>query len=265
MTDIAEVRAVWATLKPEIEAMFAEMWLVPEMPGLEYRSVEILTGFLKRYGFTVEIGSAGVPTAFVARHGSGHGPRIAVLAEYDALASLDNEAVSYRKGTGRKPGHGCGHNHIGPANTGAEIAAALAAAKLGLAGEIVVVGCPAEEIGWGKIALQQAGIFDEFDVILTSHGDYQNGSLSRPCFAVMSGEFIFRGDSAHAGIGTVRNALKTAEEAMAVFTAVYEERFPGTDEKHIFRRRGHARGDAGRSEDVVLAPASRPCPDDGSL
>lgn len=238
MTEIAEVRAVWATLKPEIEAMFAEMWLVPEMPGLEYRSVEILTGFLERNGFEVEVGSGGVPTAFVARHGNGGGPRIAVLAEYDALASLDNEAVPYRKGTGRKPGHGCGHNHIGPANTGAGIAAALAAAKLGLAGEIVVVGCPAEEIGWGKIALQQAGIFDEFDIILTSHGDYQNGSLSRPCYAVMSGEFVFRGDSAHAGMGTVRNALKAAEEAMAAFTAVYQERFPGTDEKHIFRVAG---------------------------
>jgi aminobenzoyl-glutamate utilization protein B len=174
----------------------------------------------------------------VARRGAGTGPRIGILAEYDALASLDNEAVPYRKGTGRKPGHGCGHNHIGPANSGAGIAAAMAAEKLGLAGEIVVVGCPAEEIGWGKIALQGAGVFDGLDVILTSHGDYQNGALSRPCHAVMSGEFIFRGDSAHGGKATARNALKAAEDALAAFETLRREHFPEAQSRHVYRVAG---------------------------
>ncbi|GEO17349.1 amidohydrolase [Microvirga aerophila] len=238
MADIDLVRAEWRALKPDIEGLFTTLWNCPEMPGLEYRSVEWLTGLLRRHSFSVEIGSGGVPTAFVARRGSGAGPCIGILAEYDALASLDNEAVPYRKGTGRKPGHGCGHNHIGPANTGAGIAAAAVAERLGLAGEIVVIGCPAEEIGWGKIALQQAGIFDELDVILTSHGDYQNGSLSRPCHAVASGEFVFRGDSAHAGMGVARNALKAAEEALAAFEAVRARHFPGISSKHVFRVAG---------------------------
>ncbi|MBN9433937.1 MAG: amidohydrolase [Bosea sp.] len=238
MLDIPAIRSEWQALRPEIEALFSALWQVPELPGLEVRSAALLADFLERHGFEVERGSGGVPTAFVARKGTGDGPRIGILAEYDALASLDNEAVPYRKGSGRKAGHGCGHNHIGPANSGAGIAAALAAAKLGIAGEIVVIGCPAEEICWGKIALQQAGIFDDLDIILTSHGDYQNGALSRPCHAFVSSEFIFRGDSAHAGMGTVRDALKTAEAAMAAFNAELPERFPGIGEKHIFRSAG---------------------------
>ncbi len=238
MPDIPAVRSAWQSLRGEIEALFAALWQVPEMPGMEVRSAAMLCDFLERHGFSVERGSGGVPTAFVARKGSGAGPRIGILAEYDALASLDNDAVPYRSGSGRKPGHGCGHNHIGPANTGAGIAAALAAARLGLAGEIVVVGCPAEEICWGKIALQEAGIFDDLDIILTSHGDYQNGALSRPCHAFVSAEFVLRGDSAHAGMGTVRDALKTAEEAMAAFNAMLPARFPGAGEKHIFRSAG---------------------------
>jgi aminobenzoyl-glutamate utilization protein B len=232
------VSTEWAKLVPQITRLFRDQWACPELPGMEYQSVANLTGFLDSHGFLIERGVGGVPTAFLARRaGAQGGPRIGILAEYDALPSLDNSAVPHRSGTGRRPGHGCGHNHIGPANCGAAIAAAIAVETLSLSGEICVIGCPAEEILWGKIALQEAGIFDSFDVLLTSHGDYQNGALSRPCHAVVSGEFIFRGDSAHAGLGGARNALKTAEEAMATFLAE-AARFPGINEKHVFRMAG---------------------------
>ena len=237
----ATTRRIWQQHRPRIEAMFSELWAQPEMPAMEYTSMAVLSGFLEDNGFSVKRGAGGVPTAFVGRKGSRSGPRIGILAEYDALPCLDNEAVPYRKGTGRRPGHGCGHNHIGPANTGAGIAAALALEELGLAGEIVVIGCPAEEIGWGKLALQDAGVFDGLDVVLTSHGDYQNGSLSRPCHATASGEFRFTGDSAHSGMGTLRDALKTAEAAIAAFEALSAS-LPDLQFKHIFRVAGVAPG-----------------------
>jgi aminobenzoyl-glutamate utilization protein B len=236
--DIERVRRHWSRLTPEISALFAQLWDCPELPGMEDKAVAALTEFLRRRGFEVKSPVGDVPTAFIARKGSGSGPSVAILAEYDALPSLDNLAVARRTGTGRRPGHACGHNHIGPANSAAAVAAAIAAAESGLPGEIVVVGCPGEEIGWGKPALQQAGLFDRFDALLTSHGDYQNASLSRPCHAIVSGEFVFRGDSAHAGMGASRNALKTAEEAMATFLALAPERFPNTNEKHVFRSAG---------------------------
>ena len=237
--EVEAVKSQWAIVAPEIARLFRDLWACPELPGMEYESVAILTGFLKAHGFAIEVGIGGVPTAFLARKaGAPGGPRIGILAEYDALPSLDNAALARRSGTGRKPGHGCGHNHIGPANCGAAIAAAMAVEALSLPGEISVIGCPAEEICWGKIALQEAGVFDGFDVLLTSHGDYQNASLSRPCHAFVSGEFVFRGDSAHAGMGVARNALKTAEDAMSAFLAVMLERFEGINEKHVFRSAG---------------------------
>lgn len=239
---IETTRRLWQQHRPRIEALFAEQWARPEMPAMEYQSMAALATFLDDNGFAVERGAGGVPTAFVARKGNGKGPRIGILAEYDALPSLDNAAVPYRQGSGRKPGHGCGHNHIGPANTGAGIAAAAALDALGLDGEIVVIGCPAEEIGWGKLALQDAGVFDGLDAILTSHGDYQNGSLARPCHAVTSGEFRFFGDSAHGGMGTPRNALQAAETAIAAFEAQRLAENPSLQFKHIFRIAGVAPG-----------------------
>jgi aminobenzoyl-glutamate utilization protein B len=232
-----ETRRIWSGLAAEIEQLFAEMWKVPELPALEYKSQAILCDFIERHGFSVERGVGGVPTSFIARIAKGDGPTVGILIEYDALPSLYNDAVPYRRGNRRLPGHGCGHNHIGPANTGAGIAAAKAMIELGLPGEIVIVGCPAEEIGWGKLALQAAGVFDGLDLVLTSHGDYQNGSLARPCHAMASGEFKFIGESAHGGKTATRNALLAAEAAYAEFDGLRKE-VPGLQLKHVYRFAG---------------------------
>ena len=58
--------------------------------------------------------------------------------------------MARRQGRGLPAGHACGHNQIGPANCGAAIAAAATARGAGLAGEIVVLGTPSEEIVWGR-------------------------------------------------------------------------------------------------------------------
>lgn len=238
----AATRDVWAGLVPEIVERFDSMFLVPELACLEFKSMAILADWLEAHGFTVTRGAGNVPTAFIARKGSSSGPRIGILAEYDALPGLDNAPVPQRTGKGRASGHGCGHNHIGPANAGAAIAAAQSLQQLGLAGEIVVIGCPAEEIVWGKLALQAAGVFDGLDVILTSHGDYQNGAISRACHAVSNGEFRFTGESAHSGLGTARNALAAAEAALARFSRVAAEEFTDLRVKHIFRFAGFSPG-----------------------
>lgn len=232
------VREIWAKLGPEIEGLFSTLWKVPELPALEFKSSAILCDWLESHGLRVERGVGGVPTAFRARAGNGKGPRIGILVEFDALPGLNNDAVPYRRGARNKPGHGCGHNHIGPANTGAGIAVAAAIASLGIDGEVVIIGCPAEEIGWGKLALQLAGVFDDLDVVLTSHGDYQNGSLARPCSAVCNVEYRFTGESAHGGKVAMKNALETAEAAYAGFKAFVESETPDVQLKHVFRTAG---------------------------
>lgn len=231
------VRSEWAAIRSQIERRFAVQWQDPELPGLEHRSAERLASWAEDHGFTVTRGAGGIPTGFVARKGRG-GPVIGILAEYDALPGLDNDPVPYRTTTGRKPGHACGHNHIGPANSGAAFAAAAALAKLDLPGEIVLYGTPAEEILWGKLAQLDAGVFDGCDILLTSHGDYQNGSLSRPCQAVIHGEFVFRGEAAHSGMPGAQMALPAAEAALVAFEQIRQERFADTGMRHVYRSAG---------------------------
>ena len=229
-------RRNWQALRPEIEAHFRELWQYAELPNMETRSAAALAAWLERHGFTVTRAASGIPTAFIAtlRSGAG-GPRLAILAEYDALPGTGNKAVPHRAASGGRAGHACGHNHIGPANIGAAIAAAHALRDLGIAGEIVVIGCPSEEIVWGKIALLQRGAFEGLDAILTSHGDYQNGAVSRPCQSVVSGEFVFLGESGHGGTVRRQNALDAAELAIQSIERLRAHHFPDTAAEHILR------------------------------
>lgn len=228
----------WQALEPGIVRLFQAQWEDPELPAMEHRSAARLADWLASHGFAVERQAGGIPTAFVARRGNGSGPVVAILAEYDALPGLDNEAVPSRRPRGGPAGHGCGHNHIGPANAGAAIAAANACLKLGLAGEIRVIGCPAEEILWGKIALLHAGVFSGVDAILTSHGDYQTGALSRPCQSVASGEFVFTGQSGHGGHAGQRNVLLIAEAFVAEASRLFAARYPDLLLRHVLRQAG---------------------------
>jgi aminobenzoyl-glutamate utilization protein B len=228
----------WEVLEPEIVQLFRAQWEDPELPAMEFRSAARLADWLAGHGFAVEKQVGGLPTAFVARCGNGSGPILALLAEFDALPGLDNDALPSLRPLGKPAGHGCGHNHIGPANAGAAIAAAKACRRLGLAGEIRLIGCPAEELLWGKIALLRAGIFSDIDGILTSHGDYQTGALSRPCQSVVSGEFVFTGESGHGGQAGQRNVLLIAEEMVAAASCLFKERYPELLLRHVLRQAG---------------------------
>ena len=110
MTNPGEVQSFKQSVQAEVERMAADLLSTsrflhenPELAYEEHKAAERLTAVLEQHGFTVARGVAGLPTAFTARAGSGR-PRIAFLAEYDALPGL---------------GHACGHNLIGTASLGA--------------------------------------------------------------------------------------------------------------------------------------------------
>jgi aminobenzoyl-glutamate utilization protein B len=238
MKNAIAVREASASLRAEIVALFRTLWRKPELPGFEVEAMRQLTGFLESHGFSVRRAVGDIPTAFRAAIRTGNGPCIAFLAEYDALPGLANSASAARDKTAQGPGHGCGHNHIGPANCGAAIAAAIAAKRLGVKGGITVIGCPAEEILWGKIALLRQGVFDGHDVLLTSHGDYQTGAISRPCMSVSHGEFIFLGKAGHGGLAGEHNALEAAESVIAGVSQAARTDWADCSIKHVLRMAG---------------------------
>ena len=141
----------------KVDALEAEMTRLslalharPELGNEEYEAAQLLTDASRMQGFHVTQGAAGLPTAFLAKRGDS-GPKIAFLAEYDALPGL---------------GHACGHNLIASMSFGA--AAAFAALTADQA-QTYFIGCPAEETQGGKIALTNAGVFNGFDAVFIIH------------------------------------------------------------------------------------------------
>ena len=95
------------------------IWNWAEVGLREHKSAELQADVLRDCGFEVEMGVAGMPTAFVARWGDS-GPRIGYLGEYDALPGLSQKPIPEKapREEGR-PGHGCGHNLLGTSLIGA--------------------------------------------------------------------------------------------------------------------------------------------------
>jgi aminobenzoyl-glutamate utilization protein B len=96
-----------------------QIWNNAELGYKEVKSSALLQETLRKEGFTVEAGVADIPTAFVATYGSGQ-PVIGILAEFDALPGLAQQAVPEKKGiAGQAGGHGCGHHLFGAASVAA--------------------------------------------------------------------------------------------------------------------------------------------------
>lgn len=70
--------------KELITEMSDRIWLYAEPSSQEYRASKLITDELKKAGFKVELGVAGLDTAFVATYGSGS-PVLCTFAEYDAV------------------------------------------------------------------------------------------------------------------------------------------------------------------------------------
>jgi amidohydrolase len=92
-------------------------------------------------------------------------------------------------------GHACGHNLSGPASLLAATSLASEARPEELA--VVVVGCPAEEIGVGKRRLVEAGVFDDVDAALMAHASDMRRA-HRLFLGVRKLELTFHGRAAHA-------------------------------------------------------------------
>jgi len=132
----------------------------PEPAFEEVKAAEWVAETIGRHGYEVEQPAGSLSTAVRGRLAGGApgsdpkspGPRIGILAEYDALPGL---------------GHGCGHNTMAASGVGAAIA--LAAVRDALPGEIIFLGTPAEERGSGKQFMLDDGLFEGVDAALLFH------------------------------------------------------------------------------------------------
>src|SRR5579862_6058903 len=188
-------------MREDIQKMNDTVFSFGELGFQEFETSKYLTGILRKNGFKVEEGIAGIPTAFMASWGSGK-PVIALGSDIDCIPQASQKpGVGYHdpiiEGA---PGHGEGHNSGMPL----QITAALAVKKImeqrHLQGTIKLWPGVAEELLGSKAYYVRAGVFKDVDVVLFAHvaanlgvswGDSGDNGL-------VSVEYDFKGESAHA-------------------------------------------------------------------
>ena len=216
-----------------------EIWNNAELGYKEKKSSALLQETLKKEGFTVEAGVAEIPTAFVATYGSGK-PVIGILAEYDALPGLAQNAVPEKSAIeGKAGGHGCGHHLFGTASVAAGIAIKKLIEEKKITGTIKVYGCPAEEGGSGKVYMVRAGLFNDVDVAIHWHPGAENGVTMMSALANSSAKFRFYGLSAHAAASPERGRSSLdAVESMDYMVNMMREHIPQETRIHYVITQG---------------------------
>lgn len=197
----------------------------PELGFEEERAAAWLSEELADAGFAVETGICDLPTAFIARAGSGP-LHLAICAEYDCLPEI---------------GHACGHNLIAAMAVGAGIAAAKVADDVGLT--ISVIGTPGEERGdaGGKILLLERGAFDGIHAAMMVHPSPYD-TVTPKIIAASTFDVHYTGKEAHAA-GFPELGINAADALTIAQTAIglLRQHIRATDRIHGIITRG---GDA---------------------
>ncbi|EDL64956.1 M20 family metallopeptidase [Bacillus sp. SG-1] len=174
----------------------------PELGHEEFKASKVLSETLEDHGFSVEMGTCNLPTAFRAVFDSGkEGPVVGFMAEYDALPEV---------------GHACGHNLIGTMGIAAGIGVSKVISETG--GKVIVYGTPAEETRGGKVTMAEEGIFDELDVALMVHPlhSYVKSGSSLAMDAI---QFEFFGKSTHAA-ASPQEGINALDAVIQTFNSI---------------------------------------------
>lgn len=224
---------------PEYAGISKQIWDFAELGYQEEKSSALLEEQLRKEGFDVKTGVAGIPTAFVATYGSGK-PVIGILGEYDALPGLATEAKpEFTPITGQKGGHGCGHNLFGTASMAAAVEVKDWLKRSGHSGTIKIYGCPAEEGGAGKVYMVREGLFKDVDVVLHWHPGDKNAADAGTSLANKNAKFRFRGIAAHAAAAPERGrSALDGVEAMDYMVNLMREHIPSDTRIHYVITRG---------------------------
>jgi len=189
-------------MKDFTQEMVDSVFSFGELGFQEIETNRYLIAILKKNGFVVEQGVAGIPTAFVATWGSGK-PVIALGSDIDGIPQASQKpGVAYHdpliEGA---PGHGEGHNSGEPLNITAAIAVKKIMERHKLPGTIRIWTGTAEELVGTKAYFVRAGLFKDVDITIFTHvSDNLAVSWGEPANStgLVSVEYSFLGQTAHA-------------------------------------------------------------------
>jgi len=168
----ADLLAAVEARRPDALDVMAFVHGHPELGHEERECSSFVADRLEQGGYAVERGAGGMETAFTATlTGARPGRAVGVVCLYDAVAAVRPDGAV-------EAVHSCGHGPIAGGVTAAALA--LADRREALAGEVVVIGCPADEIhapgsverGGGKALSAEAGLWDGVDAALYAHPEF---------------------------------------------------------------------------------------------
>src|SRR5687768_1160568 len=237
-----------------IQEMVDQVFSYGELGFQEFETSKYLTGLLEQNGFKVQRGVAGIPTAFVARWGSGK-PVISLGSDIDDIPQAGQKpGVGYHDPIiPGAPGHGEGHNSGMPLNIAAAIVVKKIMEREKLPGTLVLWPGVAEEQMSGKAWLVRAGVFKDVDVTLFTHvGNSLGVSWGQSgSNALISAIFKFKGSSAHAAGAPWRG--KSALDAVMLLAQGWEMK---REHLELAQRSHYVIVDGGDQPNVVPSTAS---------
>tara|TARA_R110001592_G_scaffold22875_1_gene90479 strand:+ start:844 stop:2403 length:1560 start_codon:yes stop_codon:yes gene_type:complete len=172
-------------------------------PGFqEFETSAYITGILEENGFEIEMGIAGIPTAWTAVWANGDGPTIGLGSDIDALLGLSqlpgsSEIQPLVIGA---PGHGEGHNSGMPAMVAAALAVKDLMTEHDIKGRLKVWPGVAEELLATKAYYVRDGVFDDVDANIFTHVGNRLGTSwgATGGSGMVSVEYSFHGKTSHA-------------------------------------------------------------------
>jgi aminobenzoyl-glutamate utilization protein B len=221
----AEIPALVDSRAKLAQEMVDSVFSFGELGFQEVETSRYLTGILEKNGFTIERGIAGIPTAWVARWGSGK-PVIALGSDIDGIPQASQKpGVAYRDPLVEgAPGHGEGHNGGVPMNIVAALAVKDIMQREKLAGTLMIWPGVAEELVATKAWFVREGLFKNVDISLYAHvGDNMGVSWgSNNGTGLVSIEYTFEGETAHSASAPWRG--RSALDAVELMDAAWNYR-----------------------------------------
>ena len=190
-----------AAKEKQVQEMVDMVFSFGELGFQETETSKYLTSILEKNGFTIERGIAGIPTAWMAKWGSGS-PVIALGSDIDCIPKASQKpGVAYKdpilEGA---PGHGEGHNSGQAVIIFAAISAKEIMQKNNITGTLVIWPGVAEELVGSKAWYIRDGYFKNVDACIFTHvsGDFNCDYGDNGGNGLVSVKFSFDGDAAHA-------------------------------------------------------------------
>ena len=206
-----------------VQVIVDKLFSFGELGMQEFETQRYLTGILEDNDFEIELGVAGMPSAWTARWGSG-GPLIAMGSDVDGIPQSNQKpGVAYRDPIlSMAPGHGEGHNSGQAVNIVAALAVKEIMERDNIPGRLLIWPGIAEEQLGSKAFFVRDGVFEGVDVNLFTHVSNNFGMTwgQSGGNALISAQFSFTGETAHSAGSPWRG--RSALDAVMLLAQAWE-------------------------------------------